>query len=287
MQSYLDYVHSLLSAYDCAAAMKPELCPVPCNAEADAPCAIILSPHPDDEMIIGALPLRLMREAGMRVINIAVTLGSKKERQLERLAELRAACAHIGYECICAAERGLERITPESRDSDKEHWKKAVSAVASQIARYKPVAVFYPHASDANRTHMGVHSLAIDALKETALSVHCFETEFWSPLPKPNLMVESSTEDLATLMSALYLHKGEIERNPYHLLLPMWMMDNVRRGAEIVGTQGGDVPAFRFATLYRHLLWDGKRMEPASKAGVFLDKETAAKILIGDSSRSN
>ena len=42
----------------------------------DAPRALIFSPHPDDECIIGGLALRLMREGGMRVVNVAVTQGS-------------------------------------------------------------------------------------------------------------------------------------------------------------------------------------------------------------------
>src|SRR5262245_48167943 len=59
---------------------------------------LIFSPHPDDECIIGALPLRLLREAKWRVINVAVTQGSKKERQAERFAELQRACEFMGYE---------------------------------------------------------------------------------------------------------------------------------------------------------------------------------------------
>ena len=52
-------------------------------------------------------------------------------------------------------------------------------------------------------------------------------------------MVESSAADVADLMAALSLHVGEVARNPYHLRLPAWMIDNVRRGAELVGGQGG------------------------------------------------
>ena len=55
----------------------------------------------------------------------------------------------------------------------------------------------------------------------------------------PNLMVESSPEDLADMMAALSFHVGEVQRNPYHLLVPAWMQDNVRRGGEVVGGQGG------------------------------------------------
>ncbi len=77
----------------------------------------------------------------------------------------------------------------------------------------------------------------------------------------PNLMVESSEEDLADLLTALSFHVEEVQRNPYHLRTPGWMMDNVRRGGEVVGGQGGPAPDFLFATLYRLRRWknDGFR----------------------------
>ena len=71
----------------------------------------------------------------------------------------------------------------------------------------------------------------------------------------PNLMVESSAADVGDLVAALSLHVGEVARNAYHLRLPAWMMDNVRRGAELVGGQGGAAPRFTFATLYRLRRW--------------------------------
>jgi hypothetical protein len=51
------------------------------------------------------------------------------------------------------------------------------------------------------------------------------------------------------------------------------MMDNVRRGGEVVGGQGGAAPDFAYATLYRasrwrdgllHPAWAGGRLLPAS-----------------------
>jgi hypothetical protein len=81
------------------------------------------------------------------------------------------------------------------------------------------------------------------------------ETEFWGAMSDPNLMVEISAEDLADMMAATTFHVGEVNRNPYHLLLPPWMMDNVRRGAEVAGGQGGAAPDFTFAALYRLRKW--------------------------------
>ena len=60
---------------------------------------------------------------------------------------------------------------------------------------------------------------------------------------------------MADLVAATSLHTEEVARNPYHLLLPAWMQDNVRRGGELVGGQGGAVPDFSFATLYRLRKW--------------------------------
>ena len=76
----------------------------------------------------------------------------------------------------------------------------------------------------------------------------------------PNLMVESSPDDLADMMTALSFHVGEVQRNPYHLLVPAWMQDNVRRGGELVGGQGGAAPDFVFCTLYRLRRWHEGRL---------------------------
>src|SRR5258707_9184495 len=75
---------------------------------AHAPRALIFSPHPDDEVIIGGLPLRLLRELKMNVINVAVTQGSNKTRQPERWKELTACCQHIGFGLVATCPGGLE-----------------------------------------------------------------------------------------------------------------------------------------------------------------------------------
>src|SRR6185503_19019191 len=89
----------------------------------------------------------------------------------------------------------------------------------------------------------------------------CVETEFWGQNDAPNLMVEYSAEDATDLMVATSFHVGEVKRNPYHVLMPAWMMDNVRRGAELVGGQGNSAPQFRFAQLYRLRKWSGIKLE--------------------------
>ena len=224
---------------------------------ADAPTTLFFSPHPDDECISGALALRIAREAKLKLINVAVTLGSKRERQLERLKELQAACDYLGYGLQTTGSRGLEKVTPRTRRSDPPLWAEMVQVIADILTKHHPRVIFFPHDRDWNGTHLGVHHLVLDALRKMPADFECYtvETEFWGAMDDPNLLIEVSEHDLADLIAATTFHVGEVKRNPYHLLLPAWMMDNVRRGAEIVGGQGGAAPDFKFATLYRLQKW--------------------------------
>lgn len=243
----------------------------------DAPAVLIFSPHPDDECIVSGLALRLLREAGMRVINVAVTQGSNKERQQPRLEELRNACRWIGFQLEQTAPNGLEKITPKTRASDPAHWSAAVQVIAACLTRHQPRVIFLPHEADWNGTHIGTHYLVMDALETLPRTFACWvvENEFWGQMLSPNLMVESSAADVADLLAALSFHVGEVQRNPYHLRLPPWMQDNVRRGAELVGGQGGASPDFEFATLYRLRRWSQGGLEPAFGGGRLLARRAA------------
>src|SRR6185312_9816899 len=156
--------------------------------EADAPVALVFSPHPDDECIIGGFALRLLRESGMRVINVAVTQGSNKERQLARLQELKNACDWIGFELEQTAPNGLEKINPKTRAGDAAHWNACVKIIATILAKHQPRAIFVPHEADWNSTHIGTHFLVMDALKSLpqTFETTIIETEFWGQMASPN-----------------------------------------------------------------------------------------------------
>lgn len=48
------------------------------------------------------------------------------------------------------------------------------------------------------------------------------------------------------------------------------MTDNVRRGGELVGGQGGVAPDFTFATLYRLRRWNGRELVNTYEGGKHL-----------------
>jgi LmbE family N-acetylglucosaminyl deacetylase len=237
----------------------------------DTPRALIFAPHPDDEVIIGGLALRLLREQRLNVINVAVTLGSRAERQAARWQELKNCCQYIGFGLQAAAERGLEGINLVARKQQPQRWAASVQAIAGILVAQRPAMVFLPHADDWNQTHLGTHFLVLEALDRCPdLACQVVETEFWGAMDTPNLMVESSAADVADLVAALSLHVGEVARNAYHLRLPAWMIDNVRRGAELVGGQGGAAPSFSFATLYRLRRWAGGELHEVLERGQVL-----------------
>ena len=237
----------------------------------NVPTALIFAPHPDDEVIIGGLPLRLLREQKLNVTNVAVTLGSRGERQAERWQELKNCCDYIGFGLLAPGDSGLEGINAVARKQQPQRWSAAVDAIADILAAQRPSIIFLPHARDWHKTHIGTHYLVLEALGRCPSLACCVvETEFWGAMEAPNLMVESSAADVADLVAAISLHAGEVARNAYHLRLPAWMMDNVRRGAELVCGQGCAAPRFAFATLYRLRRWADGRLHEVLERGQVL-----------------
>jgi LmbE family N-acetylglucosaminyl deacetylase len=262
----------------------PGRCPFggfsPCAQEkpaTGAPLAILFSPHPDDECLIGLYPLRLMREAGWRILNVPVTHGSNPARQLERHQELCGACAFLGWD--------LPPLEP--CEGHEPFPALDTAAVACLLTEYRPSALFVPHERDWNSRHVSTHHLVMNALAQTPSDFDCavIETEFWGAMDNPNLMVEGNDLLLADLVAATSFHVKEVERNPYHRLLPAWMLDNVRRGGELVGGQGHAVPDFLYATLYRLSHWREGRLLRMRGAGHMVScHENPSEILHGNHS---
>ena len=238
-----------------------------------APGMLIFSPHPDDECIIGGLALRYRQRKKWNVINVAVTLGIKKERQRGRWEELQNACEYLNFGLIRTTETGLENVKLLTRENKPDEWKEKVQCIANIIKKHKPEIIVMPHNADFNDSHIATHYLVLDALKSLEdFSCKIVETEFWAAMDYPNLMLELSVEEAGQLITALSFHIEEVKRNPYHLTMPAWLIDNVRRGAEIVGGQGGAAPDFTYAILYRVSNFDGKEMKPAYNGGKMLSQ---------------
>lgn len=228
----------------------------PLSEKSSAPITVmILSPHPDDECISGALALRLMHENNAHIVNVAVTLGSNKDRQEERRKELLNACGELEAECLFLSES----------------WAAKAKELKSLIQKYAPQVIIAPHQKDHHPVHIKTAELirkVLPTLKKEKLILA--SSEFWGVMKSPNLLLEVPAEILELQMKALTHHVGEVERNPYHLRLPGWMIDNVRRGSEIIGGKGTQAPTMAFGVLYKVELFDGQKLRKPGKLPGFL-----------------
>lgn len=257
----LDHVLAVERQWRAAVAAPPRPAAVPALAELppDAPVALLLSPHPDDEALTGGLPLRLRTEAGWRIVNLPITLGSAVERRARRWRELQAACDCLGFELLAPVHEAPERLSPTLRDLDRDGWQACVQRVVDALRQWRPQVVFFPHEGDVQPAHLGALALALDALQAVGKGLQplTVRTEYWGTLTAPNLMVQLDAPQLAHLAEAAARHVGEVARNPYHLGLPAFCIDAVRRGAELVGGLGQPAPSMSFAMLYRVQRWNG------------------------------
>ncbi len=246
------------------------------SPEPNAPVGMIFSPHPDDECINGGLPLRLHREAGFRVVNVPVTLGSDLARRIGRRKELENACRSLGFEIEFPVPEGFENIYPVSRENDEENWKFAVNRIVELITELKPQMIFFPHRFDHHPTHCGTNLLVLDALNKMPQGFSCItvENEFWQAMESPNCLVELSEEIVSDLIAGLSFHVGEVERNPYHVTFPSWLIDNVRRGSEIVGEAGSNSQDFTFGVLHNISLLENGDLTPMFSNGEFISTKS-------------
>jgi N-acetylglucosamine malate deacetylase 1 len=259
-----EYISELVRAVDSGSGIPlgPALQPLtpPAFPEGTrSPKVIFCAPHPDDESLSGALALRL-RLQGAGVTNVAITLGSDVTERQRRSTELEAACRVLGFKLVVpvasSGRPGFDDVNTESRQTHPREWAEKVRVLADIFDRERPDVVFAPHARDFNTTHIGTHFLVVDALgvhvKHAGRDIlPLIQTEFWHQLECPNLMVGLSPELVAHQMTAIAEHGGEMSRNPYHLRHPCRLMDNVRRGSEVLGGQGAPAQQFTFAELYQ------------------------------------
>lgn len=176
---------------------------------------VLISPHPDDESIHASLPLRLLNENMCNITNICMTLGSNIERRQPREAELNNAINKLQFNNVI-----FEKINELE--------------IFNTLKELEPDLIICPHIKDNHYIHIESSKIIQKILQNTKYNGVLIENEYWSEIEKPNLLVEFDKNTVLTAMEAMSEHKGEIERNPFHLTLPHWLINSGRRGQELV-----------------------------------------------------
>ncbi len=291
-EEWLHYLKTVIEAVDSGKSVplgpssSPLIAPsTPAAGKQLAAKIVFCAPHPDDESLSGALALRLHLDSGAEVTNVAITLGSDPLQRPRRLRELECACRALDFKLVVPFHpSGFDHVKMENRNDKPEEWLAKVDALREIFDGERPDVVLTPHAQDFNTTHVATHALVVEALanhieQQNRGPILLIETEFWHQIERPNLMLGLTPELVARQMVAIGEHGEEMARNPYHLLHPCRLMDNVRRGSEVVGGQGAAARNFTFAEIYNVALMEGRKVRPAKSGGRIVDP--TAKLDVG------
>jgi len=236
--AYVDQIESLyLSA---GGSLTPSPSPLTAVLDFIPKRLLIIAPHPDDECLMSGLALRAKAEAGTEVSVLSFSFGSDLDRRPERMQELKGALQVLGFDEL--SRTGADEIQfPE---------------LERVLERFLPDAILIPHSNDGHPTHIRCSELAWQAAKahvaKTKVPLHVFESEYWGQMENPNLLLPLDPSTVKVMGTALLCHEGEIKRNPYHLSLPAFLMDQFRRGSERIAGFGKTSEPALFAELYRH-----------------------------------
>jgi LmbE family N-acetylglucosaminyl deacetylase len=152
------------------------------------------APHPDDELLGPPVALFALRDAGWRVVNVAVTLGRPTQRE-RRLAEVTEACSRAGFELVVEAEP------------------------ADALPRFAADLVVCPSPYDHHPTHERVGRDTLAAVRAARAPRHVWLWAIYADVALPTLVRAVDDARLREIEHALEAHAGEVERNDVRRLL--------------------------------------------------------------------
>lgn len=202
---------------------------------------LVIAPHPDDECLMSGFAIRAQDEWGSEVYVLPFSYGSNLDRQNERKRELTHAVSALGFTVIDPRSPQFSELTREE--------------ILSVLESLSPEILIIPHAQDGHPTHIRCSTLSMTLAKEWVKQKNktliVLESEFWMNIENPNLLIPLTGTQVSKIGEALSLHVGEVSRNPYHLSLPAYFMEQKRRGSEKVLGLGSKIEDFVFAQSYR------------------------------------
>lgn len=218
--------------------------------------ALAFSPHPDDEVIGAGGTLIELAQLGMRVINVALSLG-RPEQHPRRRAELIEACGRAGFDLLIP-----DNLPPISSACDltvAQHELREL--IGDLLVEHRPAVVVSPSPHDRHHGHEVVARAVRDALRSCGASGPVWWMwGLWSELACPTLLVPLSEERLGMVKYALEAHTGECARNDYVRIVHHRAAAAAQIGFERVFGFGSPAdPRVAYAELLCETRFDGDR----------------------------
>lgn len=189
---------------------------------------LLISPHPDDEVIgMGGTVARLLAQ-GWSGVNLACSLGRPEDHERRR-AELARADERLGITVdIVEPHVGIG-----SSDDLAAAQTRLCDAIVTRLERFAPDVIIGPTPHDLHHGHEVVGRAIRDAI-ETQGAGRWWQYAVWGDLPFPNLYVPLDPNDTERALYALGAYVGENERNDYRDLVSGGWIRNRALGAEKV-----------------------------------------------------
>lgn len=168
---------------------------------------IVLSPHPDDDIIGCGGTIYRYYLKGARVVSVYMTDGRKgnpgyNEDDLVgiRKEEAKRASAIVGIERV---------IFLNNRDTELSPTSAAIIELSKIIKDIRPEAIFLPFLLDTHPDHMATNKILVGAMKSLPTFM-CYAYGIWAPLPTFNLSVDI-TPYMDIKKRALKEHRSQME----------------------------------------------------------------------------
>lgn len=228
---------------------------------------LVLSPHPDDEVLgCGGLIKRIKDEGG-KVYILFLTVGqtndySKKGNSTasQRLSEIERAAKFLKYDGYKIAFEGDKYHLKLDQIPQKDIMQEIENGKDISLNVLKPTIVATPHLSDYNQDHRATAEAVFAAtrpapeevkpLQRIVLGYESVATaDWWDMSPRNlNVLVTLKKNELETKLKALKLYGSQV-RNGYH---PR-SLRSVKNLAHFRGLQAGTEAAEAFFS-YRIIL---------------------------------
>lgn len=212
---------------------------------------LVVSPHPDDEIIGAGATLLKLRDAGFHIIDLAVTLG-RPEHHERRRAELETACDKARFELVIAEE--LAHVS--SRDNLEPVQAHLADLISKLLKERSPAAVVSPSPHDNHPVHEASARAVRQSLSTSKRSVPWLMDSLWGDLPYPTIYSPFDETTLGAVIEVLEAHEGENSRNDYRKLVRHRAGKNAVLGSELVfGSGHSAIPDQPFAELLTEVFY--------------------------------
>ena len=176
--------------------------------------AVVVAPHPDDELLGCGGTIQKHLAAGEQVDVVFMTSGERTAsfvgaahdaRIEQREGEAVAACAHVG---LAAAHLHFLRAPDGDAASGRE-------ALAGALQRLAPDLLYVPNPRDPHRDHVATARIASELVAEVPSIVTVAVYEVWSPI-RPNVVVDVSDQlDAKVEAVGMYASATEVVGYPH------------------------------------------------------------------------